>query len=170
MWFCSQEGTLRVVYTWDSFKPFLCAIFAFLYFSLAYGKSHQKPAGFWHYTFGIVLAIADCIEVESMSMSLLKSNLRLCKSNIRLYHAYIIIILYLYLLISVFTSSLATYYWYLYPNQKVMIPKTSTLNLCNLVTYLNPIVINHHQLSADSVNILYFVQELTTRTNCNTGY
>ena len=28
------------------FKPFGCAILAFSYFSIAHGKSHEKPAGF----------------------------------------------------------------------------------------------------------------------------
>ena len=32
----------RVVYTWDSFKPFICAILAFFYFILSQGKSVQK--------------------------------------------------------------------------------------------------------------------------------
>ena len=81
--------------------------------NIAHGKSYQKPAGFRHCTFGIVLAIADSIVVGYTFMSLLKSNLRS-------YHAYVTIILYFYLSIRVFNSSLATYYWYLYPNKYLL--------------------------------------------------
>ena len=41
--------------------------------------------------------------------------------------------MYFYLSTSVFTSRLDTFYWYFYPNQKVTIPKTLTLTLCNLL-------------------------------------
>ena len=38
--YCHGRCTLEIV------LAFWCAILAFCYFSLAHGKSHQKPAGF----------------------------------------------------------------------------------------------------------------------------